>query len=125
MQLLMVILPIMLNDFNTIQALFTESPASQLDHESGRVPQEWKGKSVAEGCTESLLLTENCSLQSLTNPSWRQTLSVRIDSLARIFSTKLIISAIKGMQNFFYIRDMIVSRNDFFLWVTLYSIIQE
>lgn len=35
-----VILPIMLNDFNTVQALFTESPANQLDHESGRVTQE-------------------------------------------------------------------------------------
>lgn len=52
MQLLVVILPIVLNDFNTTQALFTKSPANQLDHESDRVTQEQKGKSLTESCTE-------------------------------------------------------------------------
>lgn len=92
MQLLVVILPIMANHFNTDQVLFAKI-ANQLDHKSGRVTQEQIGKSLSEGCSGSLLLRANCPLKFLTNPSWRQTFTVRIDSFARIFSTKLIISA--------------------------------
>lgn len=39
MQMLVVILPIMINDFNTVQVLFAET-ANQPDHESDRVTHE-------------------------------------------------------------------------------------
>lgn len=55
----MITLPIITNNFNTVHVLFITNPTSQVlfvgsstnqpDHESVRITQEYKGKSVPEG----------------------------------------------------------------------------
>lgn len=77
----MVILPIIVSNFNTVQVLFARnptdqvlfagSPTNQLDHESARVTQEYEGKSESEGWTGSLLLTVNSPLEFLSNTLWK------------------------------------------------------
>lgn len=118
MQLLVVILPIVLNDFNTTQALFTKSPANQLDHESDRVTQEQKGKSLTESCTESV--THSKLFPAIPHKPFMETnILCKNRFLGKDIFYKAdnisLISAIKCIQNLFYIRVAIVSRNDFFV----------
>lgn len=104
-----------------VQMLFARSLTNQIYHEFASVTQECKSKSVSEG----KVFTHSKQSPEISDKSCME-INAHCENkrffffLSGIFSTKrrsFLISVIKCIQNPFYrqSKDMIVSRNDFFL----------